>query len=138
MYNEFFLKGQTINKQCYLGVMRRLREAIRQKRSDFLESNNAWSHNPIVIRNFLTKNWTNTIQQPRNSTVHFFLFTRLKKPLRGTRFSLHEEIMKKSKTALMAIPKTECKKCFEDWIKLWYMCVAVDGMYFEWDNIDFE
>lgn len=49
------------------------------------------SHNAIIIRNLLTKNGTNTIQQPPNSSdlapCDFFLFGRLKKPLRGTRFS---------------------------------------------------
>jgi len=54
--------------------MRRLREAVRQKRKD-LWANNSWilhydnvsSHNAIIIRKFLTKNETNTIQQPSNS-----------------------------------------------------------------------
>jgi len=45
--------------------------------------------------------------------------------------------MEKSKTALMAIPNTEYKKCFEDWIN-WHKCVAVDGEYFEGDNINFD
>ncbi|EFN78566.1 hypothetical protein EAI_00793, partial [Harpegnathos saltator] len=41
--------------------------------------------------------------------------------------SNQEEIMEKSKTALVAIPKTEYQKCFEDWIKRWHKCVTVDG-----------
>ena len=45
---------------------------------------------------------------------------------------------KKSQEALMDIPKTEYKKCFEDWIKRWHKCVAVDGDYFEGDNIDLD
>ena len=119
-----------------------LREAIRQKRPDLWESSNARSHKTIVIRNFLTKNRTNTIQEPPNSTdltpCDYFLFSRLKKSLRGTRFSSQEEIMKKSNTALMAKPKTEYKKCFEDWIKRWHECDAVDEEYFEGHNIDFD
>ena len=43
--------------------------------------------------------------------------------------------MKKSKTALMVKPKTEYKKCFEDWVKPWHECIAVDEEYFEGDNI---
>ena len=73
VYNEFLPEGQTVNKEYYLGVMRRLREAIRQKRPD-LWANNSWilhydnapSHNTIVIREHLAKNETNTIQQPPN------------------------------------------------------------------------
>ena len=31
VYHEFLPQGQTVNKEYYLGVMRRLREAIRKK-----------------------------------------------------------------------------------------------------------
>jgi len=68
LYIEFLLEGQTVNKEYYLGVMRRLREAVCQKRKD-LWANNSWilhhdnapSHSAIIIREFLTKNETNTI-----------------------------------------------------------------------------
>ena len=50
---------------------------------------------------------TNTIQQPPNSPnlapCDFFLFGRLKEPLRGTRYRTRDEVMEKSKMALMAI-----------------------------------
>ncbi|CAK9819055.1 Protein GVQW3 [Anthophora quadrimaculata] len=95
-----------------------VQEAIRQKRPDLWANNssilhhhNAPAHNAILIREFLTKNNTNTIQQPSNSPdlapCDFFLFNQLKKPLRGTRYSTREEVMTKSKTALMDIPKIE-------------------------------
>ncbi|XP_071649994.1 protein GVQW3-like [Temnothorax longispinosus] len=92
--------------------------------------------------NFLQKRDRVDIAKPSNSPdlapCDFFLFNRIKKPLRGTRFSSREEIMEKSKTALMAIPNTEYKKCFEDWIKRWHKCVAVDGKYFEGENINID
>lgn len=149
VHHEFLPEDQTVNKEYYLGVMRRLREAIRRKRPELwaenswiLHHDNAPSHNAIIIRNFLTKNATNTIQQPPNSPdlapCDFFLFNRVKKPLRGTRFSSREEVIEKSQKALMDIPKTEYKKCFEDWIKRWHKCVAVGGDYFEGDNIDLD
>ena len=46
--------------------------------------------------------------------------------------------MKKSKTARMAKPKSDLKKCFEDQIKRWYECIAVGEEYFEGDNIDMD
>jgi len=46
--------------------------------------------------------------------------------------------MEKSKMALMAIPTIEFQKCFESWIKCWHKCVAVNGEYFEGDNITFD
>jgi len=58
------------------------------------------------LSEFLTKNETNTIQQPSNSPdtapCDFLLFDRVKKLLRGTRFNSRKEVMEKSKTALMA------------------------------------
>ena len=44
VHHEFLPKDQTINKQYYLGVMRRLREAIRQKRLDLWKSMNEQCH----------------------------------------------------------------------------------------------
>jgi len=76
---------------------------------------------PSLYYEFLTKNETNIIQQPSNSPdmapCDFFLFDRVKKLLRGTRFNSRKEVMEKSKTALMAIPTIELQKCFENWIK---------------------
>ena len=115
-----------------------------------LTVNNSWilhhdntpSHNDIVIRKHLAKNKTNTIQQPPNSPdlapCEFFLFGRFKKPLCATRYSIRDDVMEKLKMALMAIQQTDYKKCFEDWIKRWHKCVAVDGEYFEGDNIDYD
>ena len=105
---------RTVNEEYYLGVMRRLRKAIRHKRPD-LWANNSWilhhdsapSHNAIVIREHLAKTETNTIQQPPNlsnlASCDFFLFGRLKKPLRGTRYSTRDDVMEKSKMALLNV-----------------------------------
>ncbi|KYM76504.1 hypothetical protein ALC53_13084 [Atta colombica] len=62
----------------------------------------------------------------------------MKKPLQGTHFSSPKEVMEKSKTALMVIPIIEFQKCFESWIKHWHKYIAVDGEYFEGDNITFD
>ena len=70
VHHEFLPEGQTVNKEYYLGVMRRSRIAIRQKRPDLWANNsshdNAPSHNAIVIRKHLGKNEMNTIQKPPN------------------------------------------------------------------------
>ena len=99
-------------------------------------------HQASEWRKHLAKCETNTIQQPPNSpdltSCDFFLFVRLKKPLRGTRCSTRDEVMEKSKMTLMAIPQTDYKKCSQDWIKRWHKCVTVDGEYFEGDNIDYD
>ena len=62
VHHEFLPSGQTVNKEYYLGVMRRLRESIRRKRHDlwkynswFLHHDNAPSHTAMVVRQFLAK-----------------------------------------------------------------------------------
>ncbi|KAG5331208.1 OR94B protein, partial [Acromyrmex charruanus] len=65
---------------------------LREDLGLILHDDNAPSHNALIIREFLVKNNTNTNQQPPNSPdlapCDFFLFDRLKKPLRGTRFEI--------------------------------------------------
>ncbi|XP_066143583.1 histone-lysine N-methyltransferase SETMAR-like [Euwallacea fornicatus] len=94
-------------------------------------------YNGVVHHEFFPEGQTPP-NSPDLAPCDFFLFNRVKKPLRGTRFSSREEVIEKSQEALMDIPKTEYKKCFEDWIKRWHKCVAVDGDYFEGDNIDLD
>ena len=73
VHHEFLPGGQTVNKEYYLGVMRRLREEIRQKRPD-LWANNSWIlhhdnaplHNAIAIREHLAK-WLKTKRIPSNN-----------------------------------------------------------------------
>lgn len=149
VHHEFLPDGQTVTKEYYLGVMKRLREAVRNKRPD-LWKDNSWilhhdntpSHNAIIVRAFLAKNNTNTIQQPSDSPdlapCDFFLFDRLKKSLRVTRFNSRQEGMNKSLETMKSIPKFEYKRCFEGWIQRWHMCVAEDGNYFEGDNINLD
>ncbi|CAK9801685.1 Mariner Mos1 transposase [Anthophora quadrimaculata] len=69
VYSEFLPDGQTVNKEYYLSVMRRLRENIRRKRLDLWKNNsrilhhdNALSYTSILVREFLAKNSTNVIE----------------------------------------------------------------------------
>ena len=78
VYHEFLPPGRTVNKEYYLEVLRRLREAIRRKRPD-LWRNNSWqlhhdnapAHTSLLVREFLTKNNTVMMPQPpdRKSVV---------------------------------------------------------------------
>ena len=85
-----------------------------------------------------TKNSTHIVPQPPYSPVwlqmapcDFWLFLKLKKPLRGHRFDTIEEIQSESKKALMAILEIEFNKCSEDWKKIWHKCIISQG-----DEID--
>ena len=68
----------------------------------------------------------------------FWLFPKLKRPLRGHRFDTVEEIQADSKKALKAIPEIEFNKCFDDWKKRWHKCIISGGDYFEGDEIYLE
>ena len=72
VHSQFFPEGQTVNKEYYLGVMKRLREQIRQKRADLLKENswilcndNAPSHKAIIVNEFLARNSPNIIEHKR-------------------------------------------------------------------------
>ena len=141
VHYEFLPEGQTVNKEYYLGVMRYLREAIRKKRPD-LWKNNSWilhldfapSHTALIISEFLTKKSTNVYRQapysPDQAPCDFFLFPRLKLPLRET----IEAIKENSLRELKAIPLAAYKKCMENWMKRWHACIAAGEEYFEGDN----
>ena len=74
VHSKFLPEGQTVNKEYYLSVIKRLREC-----------DNAPAHKAIIVNEFLNKNSTNIIEQPPNSLdmapCDFFLFPKLKLPL---------------------------------------------------------
>ncbi|UYV74621.1 hypothetical protein LAZ67_12000310 [Cordylochernes scorpioides] len=115
VHHEFLPQGRTVNKEYYLQVVRNLREAIRQKRPDLwkyknwlLHHDNAPAHTSLLVRDLLTKNNTLMMPQPPYSPdlapCDFFLFPKLKRPMKGRRYATLDEI----KTAL----KEELKKIF--------------------------
>ena len=147
VHYEFLPPSQTVNKEYYLSVMRRLREAIRKKRPDlwkdnswFLHHDNAPSHTALILRDFFAKNATNIVPQPPYSPdlapCDFWLFPKLKRPLRGNCFESIEDIQRESARALKAIPEEDFLACFEDWKKRWHKCIISGGDYFEGDEID--
>ena len=126
--------------------MRNLREAIRQKRPDLwknknwlLHHDNAPAHTSLLVRKFLAKNNALMMPQPPYSPdlvpCDFFLFPKLKRPMKGRRYA-EIEIKVASKEELNKITKNDFLKCFEDWKKRWHKCIISDGDYFEGGKID--
>ena len=147
VHHEFIPGGQTVSKEYYLSVLRRLREAIRRKRLDLWADNswifhhdNAPSHSSLIVTEFLAKHETKVIAQPLYSPdlppCDFFLFPKLKFPLRGTAHESIETIKRNSLKELKAIPAEAYKKCMENWINRWHACIRSKGAYFEVDNKD--
>ena len=66
----------------------------------------------------------------------FFLFRKIKRTVKGRRFTAIDDIKIASLKELKAIPKIEFEKCCEDWKKRWHVCIISNGDYFEGDNIN--
>ena len=147
VHHKFLQRGQTVNEEYYLQVQRHFREAIRKKRPD-LWKNNSWllhhdnapAHTSLLIREFLGENNTVTMPQPPYSadmaTCDFFLFPKIKRTLKGRRFTAIDDFKSASLKELKAIPKIKFEKCFEGWKKRWHKCIISNGDYFEGDNIN--
>ena len=97
VHHEYALDWQTINKEFYLEVLRRLRASVFRKRQEkwrdgdwILNHDNAPAHTSHLVQQFLAKYGTAQLQQPPYSPdlapCDFFLFPRLKKVLKGHRF----------------------------------------------------
>ncbi|UYV64367.1 hypothetical protein LAZ67_3000418 [Cordylochernes scorpioides] len=128
VHHEFQQQGSTITADSYLRVLRRLREAIRQKRPELwrskswiLHHDNAPAHTALKILKFLQDHSTSVFPQPPYSPdlapCDFLLFEKLKKKLKGRKFQSIEEIKVESNKAMKAIPKTDYQRCFADWEK---------------------
>ena len=89
VHHEFVPRGETVSKEFYLKVMKRLREAVRRKRPEawtkktwMLHHDNSPSHASLLIREFLAKQETIVVPQPPYSPdlapADFFLFPKLK------------------------------------------------------------
>ena len=116
MHHEYAPEGQTINKEYYLQVLRRLCEAVWRKRPDMwaaknfqLHHDNAPAHSAHVIHAFLAKNSMPLVRQapysPDLAPCDFWLFPKLKTILKGRRFQSREDIMKKLMEELGSIPE---------------------------------
>ena len=147
VHHKFSPQGRTVNKEYYLQVMRNLRETIRHKRPDLwnnknwlLHHDNAPAHTSLLVRKFLAKTNTLMMLQPPYSPdlapCDFFLFPKLKRPMKGRRYPTIEEIKAASKEELNKITKNDFLKCFEDWKKRWHKCIISDGDYYKGDKID--
>ncbi|UYV76121.1 hypothetical protein LAZ67_13002655 [Cordylochernes scorpioides] len=146
VHHEFLPQGRTVNKEYYLQVMRNMREAIRQKRPDLwknknwlLHHDNAPAHTSLLVRDFLAKNNTLMMPQPPYTPdlapCDFFLFPKLKRPMKGRRYATLDEIKTASKEELKRFLKNDFLKCFEDWKNRWHKCIISHGDYFEGDKI---
>jgi hypothetical protein len=103
-------RGETVNNEFYLKVMKRLREAVRRKRPEAW-TNKTWMH--LLTRRFLSVNFWRSKRRfscpsppysPDLAPAEFFLFLKVKSTLNGRRFQTVDEIKENSLPDLRAIP----------------------------------
>jgi len=147
VHYQFVSRGGTVNKEFYLNVLKRLREAVRRKRPEawtnntwMLHHDNAPAHASLLIREFLTKHETTVVPQlpysPDLALAHFFLFPQLKSSAKGRRFQTVEEREENSIRDLRTIPQNTFQDAFQNWKKSWEWCVNSAEEYFEGNKFD--
>ncbi|UYV61851.1 hypothetical protein LAZ67_1006854, partial [Cordylochernes scorpioides] len=72
---------------------------------------------------------------PISGPCDFFLFPKLKRPVKARRYATLDEIKTASKEELKNILKNNFLKCFEDWKNRWHQFIISHGDYFEGDKI---
>ena len=91
--------------------------------------NMCWHCQPFCIFiSFLTDTIT-TSYSPDLALCVFFLFPKLKRPMKGRRFATIEELNTTSLEELKTIPKSAHQKGFEDWKK------ALAQVYYIWGGL---
>jgi len=144
VHHEYAPDGQTINKEFYVEVLRRLPESVPRKRPEkwrvgdwILHYDNAPAQTSHLAQQFLAKHGTAQLQQPPYSPdlapCDFFLFPRLKRVLKGHRFEANGGHQTKFDEDTIRHPEIGVRKCFQQWQKCWAKCVAAEGNYVE-DN----
>jgi transposase len=109
-------KSQTINKEYYLEVIHHLRDAVRRKRLDLwasrnwqLHHDNAPAHSSHLIQSFLAKHGIPVVHQaphsPDMAPCDFWLFAKLKRPLKGSRFDSRKDITLNAMKELRSLPE---------------------------------
>ena len=147
VHYEFLPQGRTVNKEYYLEVLQRLREAVRKRRPDAwrqnrwkLQHDNEPSHSSFLVRDLLAKHVTTVLPQPPYSPylapADFFLFPKLKSTLKGRCLESIEAINTNSLAHLRCISKTALQECFRTLKKRWQRRIQSRGEYFEDDRAE--
>ncbi|GBM12893.1 hypothetical protein AVEN_114971-1 [Araneus ventricosus] len=128
IHYEFIPGGQTVNKELYLEILKRLRDAIRRKGPEkwaandcFLLHDNAPPHRALIVKKYLA------IETPPYSPdlapADFYLFPRLKMKLKGHRFVDSDKVIKNATKQLKDLSKNGFQECFEQLYEHWKKCV---------------
>ncbi|UYV66955.1 hypothetical protein LAZ67_4003444 [Cordylochernes scorpioides] len=137
IHYEFVPEGQTTNQHHYLDALRRLREAVRQKRLEkwhqknwLLHHENARPHTAVTVQLYLAKHGIALLPQPPYSPDlapnDFFIYPKIKKVVNGCRFDPIPEIKENTKNIFKSLKNEDFQRCFNIWKKIWNKCKDSD------------
>ena len=120
IYMHWVCTGQTVNKEYYVEVLRKLRERFRRKRPALFKSgqwhfhqDNAPVHNSILVTHYFTKMGIKTVPQPpccRDlAPCDFWLFPKL----RGCRYETIEEMKEAVTNVIDTLTQEDFHEAFQ-------------------------
>jgi histone-lysine N-methyltransferase SETMAR len=141
VYHRYLHRGQTVTADIYKEVLKSVVDAVRRKRPSF--ANTGWSllhdnapvHTSKKVQAYLMHNNIEVLDHPSYSPdlspCDFFLFSQLKFPMRGRRFSDEKEIIHASDDVLKQLSQNGFLHAFENLAERWRRCVELRGDYVE-------
>ncbi len=145
---EFLPPKMTVTAKVYIGILSRLREAIRRKRPAIWRENsyrllhdNAPGHTATPTFTAMVETSMKTVDHPPYSPdlapADFWFFPYLKSQIRGRIFASVPELQDHLMQVISAMPKSMFHKCIHETLPhRWRKCIAARGAYFEGDDID--
>ncbi len=145
---EFLPPKMTVTSKVYVGILSRLREAVRRKRPAIWNDNsyrilqdNAPGHTAIPTFAAMTETSMKVVRHPPYSPdlapVDFWFFPFLKERIRGKIFANVPALQDALMVEIGQIPRQMFHDCMHKRLpNRWKKCIAVGGEYFEGDQVD--
>jgi len=142
IHHEFVPKGQNVTGSFYLSVLECLWKRIRHVRpkysasgSWFLLHDNAPVHSAVAVQEFFTRKQVCVLHHPPYSPdldpCDYFLFPKLKLPLKGHLFEDVQDIQAAVTSSLRAIPQEDVQRSFQSLLDRATCSIDAEGTYFE-------
>jgi len=142
IHHECVPEEKTVTGSFYLSVLECLWKRIRHvwpeysaPGSWFLLHDNAPVHQVVAIQEFLARKQVCMLSHPPYSPdlspCDYFLFPKLKLPLKGCLFEDVQDIQGAVTSSLRAIPQEDVQRSFHSLLDRATRCIDAEGMYFE-------
>ncbi len=144
---EFLPPKMTVTSKVYVGILARLREAIRRKRPALWQGNLYWilhdnapGHTAIPTFAVMVETSMKSVSHPPYSPdlalADFWLFSYLKSQIWGQIFPSVPALQDGLMEVIGCMPRKMFNDCIHQMLpKRWRKCIAAKGNYFEGDDI---